>query len=611
VALVVTALCGAWTIVLLSYGGFDAEIFGIKITTHEPLRPMAFTFVAFVVYATASGVTRMIARARAILAVTTDATDRMDDRLIAAALVMFVVAAGVAYGSKAAGGSDSYGYISEAELWLSGHLTISEPWIREVPWPGAEYTFAPLGYHHGPDRTTIVPVYSPGLPILMALAKRLAGQCAIFWVVPLSGGVLALATFGIGRRLGQSRDGVIAAWLVVTSPTFLFMLMAPMTDVPVAAAWAIVFWSLLGGTIGSSLLAGLSAALAVLIRPNLVPMVTLPALWLVMNVWRSPVGARSRRMWQLALFFVGLAPGIMAVAALNRLWYGSPVRSGYGTLDAIFAWSNVLPNLKNYAAWFVKTQTPLATLGLVALFIPTAWLWPRVTNRFTLVIFGLFVLAMWAEFSVYEVFDAWWYLRFLLPCWPFIMLGLATVLRLPARSGTMAGRLVTAAIVVALGLHGVRLAAQENVFDLQRGENKYPSVANVVRQRTDPNAVILSGLHSGSVRYYGGRMTMVYFNIDRPWLDRVVTWLAANGAHPYALLEEWEIKEFHERFSPLNVVGRLEMPPVFRYEDGAKIYFFDLLRPAGSAEPDEVIIEPAGPVTCQPPAPPPTLVFKH
>ena len=33
----------------------------------------------------------------------------------------------------------------------------------------------------------------------------------------------------------------------------LFMLMAPMTDVPVAAAWAISFWCLLGDGLGSAI----------------------------------------------------------------------------------------------------------------------------------------------------------------------------------------------------------------------------------------------------------------------------------------------------------------------------------------------------------------------
>ena len=60
-----------------------------------------------------------------------------------------------------------------------------------------------------------------GLPLLMAGFKAIAGPCAIFWVVPICGGVLALASYAIGRPI----VGLAAAWLVATSPTQLFMLM--------------------------------------------------------------------------------------------------------------------------------------------------------------------------------------------------------------------------------------------------------------------------------------------------------------------------------------------------------------------------------------------------
>ena len=62
--------------------------------------------------------------------------------LIAAA----VVAAGVHWNSNTAGGSDSYGYVSQADLWLKGDLTVEQPWVASIPWPDAGRSFAPLGY---------------------------------------------------------------------------------------------------------------------------------------------------------------------------------------------------------------------------------------------------------------------------------------------------------------------------------------------------------------------------------------------------------------------------------------------------------------------------------
>jgi hypothetical protein len=66
----------------------------------------------------------------------------------------------------------------------------------------------------------------------MALFKAVAGQCAMFWVVPVWGSLLVLATYAIGRRIGRPAVGLAAAWLVATSATMLFMVMAPMSDVP-------------------------------------------------------------------------------------------------------------------------------------------------------------------------------------------------------------------------------------------------------------------------------------------------------------------------------------------------------------------------------------------
>jgi hypothetical protein len=84
-----------------------------------------------------------------------------------------------------------------------------------------------------------VPTYPPGLPLLMALEKTVAGACAVFWISPVAGRLLVLATYGVGRRVGTPVVGVVAAWLTATSPTVLFAIMQPMSDIPVAAAWAI------------------------------------------------------------------------------------------------------------------------------------------------------------------------------------------------------------------------------------------------------------------------------------------------------------------------------------------------------------------------------------
>jgi hypothetical protein len=74
--------------------------------------------------------------------------------LIAAA----VFALALSYGSFVAGGSDSYGYVSQARLWARGTPITHEPLIAQVTWNDADKTFAPLGYRPGREPGTIVPV---------------------------------------------------------------------------------------------------------------------------------------------------------------------------------------------------------------------------------------------------------------------------------------------------------------------------------------------------------------------------------------------------------------------------------------------------------------------
>lgn len=145
------------------------------------------------------------------------------------------------------------------------------PWVAQAPWPQKEWTFSPLGYRpvERSGEWASVPIYSPGLPLLMAAAKLVGGQCAQFALVPLFGGVAVLATYGLGRRLGSSLAGLIAAWFVATSPVVLGMVMEPLTDVPVMAMWALAFYFLFGDGVLSAFAAGPLAALAILIRPNL------------------------------------------------------------------------------------------------------------------------------------------------------------------------------------------------------------------------------------------------------------------------------------------------------------------------------------------------------
>ncbi len=480
---------------------------------------------------------------------------RNDDRYSVGAglLAALLVAICLAWSTRVAAGADAYGYVSQADLWLRGDLFIDQSFAADVPWPMARWTFTPLGYRPEVDGYRIVPAYAPGLSLLMAAAKRVAGQCAVFWVVPLAAGILVLATFSIGRSIGQPPFVALgAAWLVATSPTVLFMSMAPMSDVPAAAGWAVAVGLILKDGVMPASAAGLAAGIAILIRPNLAPLAAILLAWLLLR----------RRFMPAAAFFTVTALGAIAIALVNTRLYGSPLKSGYDLAGA-FSGDYVLPNIGRYGSWLIQAETPLAIAGL-------CWLaWSR---RWFLLGFAA---AVWANYLIYVPWDAWWYLRFLLPSWPMMAVGTAMVVsRLPAR-------LVPVAFA-ALGIWAVGQAWQRGAFAEAAGESKYVEVARVVESLTDERAVVISAQHSGTLRYYAGRWTLRWDVGDLAWLDRTVDWLAANGRHVYLLLEEPEIEALRAKAAGTSVVARVDWNPIVSFRGGA-VKLFDAVNRQRSA----------------------------
>jgi hypothetical protein len=513
---------------------------------------------------------------------------------LAAGLAGLIALAGLTWNTRVAAGADAYGYVSQADLWLRGDLHIDQSFGATVPWPMARWTFTPLGYRPEPDGYRIVPAYPPGLPLLMAAAKAIAGHCALFWVVPLSGAVLVLATYFIGRRIGRPLVGLAAAWVVATSPTLLFMLMAPMSDVPAAAAWAVAVACVLGATPAAALGGGVAAAIAILVRPNLVPIAAVLFVW----IW-------SRHHRRAALMFLIPAMGGAAVVALiNARLYGSPLRSGHDLTDG-YALAYIWPNLQRYVGWFLSAENPFAIAGLVALILPAAALWPARARRDARWLLAACAAVVWISYLFYVPWDAWWYLRFLLPSWPMMAIGIASLAAAIAHASGQRWRPVVLAGLAVVGVAGVVQAGRRAAFDVARGEAKYVEVARAVESITGPDDVIISAQHSGSIRYYAGRLTLRWDVGDPAWLDRTVDWLASHGHHPYFVVEEAEIATLREKYGAANASARLDWTPMVSFRDGAVTMFDAINREPGAAA---VLQTPIGAVhDCPPPRPAPAL----
>jgi hypothetical protein len=220
----------------------------------------------------------------------------------------------------------------------------------------------------------------------------------------------------------------------------------------------------------------------------------------------------------------------------------------------------------------------------------------------------LFVVGVWGIYCAWLVFDLWWFTRFLLSSWPFIMLGVGSVAVAAYRYRGRNVRALVVLFVLALAFFQIDFAREQDTFGTRLGRRRFVGVARLVARTTDRNSVILSIDHSGSLRYYGGRMTIMLGGIQDGTLDTVVEWLEAHGAHPYLAVEEWELAELKRRFAGSRTLGALDVPPVAVYEWGGKMRLFDLAVPLVPAR--KTLVESVtdiGPTAV--PVAPPGLVF--
>jgi hypothetical protein len=263
----VAGALAVWAVVLKLTGGLDLRPAGIPFRTTDWFRPAVVAVLLLAIW-----IVRFPRSAVRAIDSIVALTNRIAP-LLAIGFAIGTLIVGLRFGTYVAGGADSYGYLSEARLWLAGDLIVPQPFTQDLPWPEQDETFSPLGYRPWRVPGAMVPRYSPGLPILMALAARVVGECGFYLITPILGAFAIWLTYLLGAQTGSRMAGVGAAGLLATSPVFVFMLLSPMTDVPVMpffAAALILAWSKVRA---HAFWTGLALSGAIMIRPNLAPVV--------------------------------------------------------------------------------------------------------------------------------------------------------------------------------------------------------------------------------------------------------------------------------------------------------------------------------------------------
>ena len=479
------------------------------------------------------------------------------------ALLAAVTAAviGLRWGTYAAGGSDSSCYALMADAFAAGTLQPTSHLAGQVPWPDAAKTFTPGGFVASESNPSAsAPVCAPGFSVLLAPLIVIGGADAMFILTPIAGGLLVWLTFVAGSAVGGPLAGAMASLLIAASPAMLYQVVQPMNDVTTAALWMATFTALIRRRWA---LAGLCCGVALLVRPNLLPLAMVAGIYVAAA---SGPGIRG-----ISRFAIAAAPFGILVLWLNNGLYGSPFRTGYGQLGHLFGFSSVPVNAANYLGWLVETHTPFPLLAVAAPFAVA-----REKRGGAVLALGL-IAATCVVYLFYTPFDDWSYLRFLLPAIA-LMTVMASVVVVQVMGRVLPGRSATSTLAAALAtgaiaLFCVRVAADRLAFNLKSLEQRYRSAGIVVRDRLPQGAVVLSVWDSGAVRFHGRKEALTWAGLDPAWLDRSVSWLDARGHPPYILVESWEEPEFRNRFGGRSDIGKLDWPP--KYEVDRVVRIFD------------------------------------
>jgi hypothetical protein len=573
--LILSAALLVWAALVLATGGIQWRIAGVLFRSRDPGRVLLLFDVLVLVQALlfprefASDIDRAAALVR-----------RGAPWLATVAAALLAIH-GLVYGSFTAGGADAYGYVSQAYGWASGHLPRAYDLPLSLPFPSSDLIQTPLGYRPGPQPHTMVPNYAPGLPLLMAAAILSAGAIGPYLIVPACAALFVWFTFLLGRRAAGPTAGLIAAILVATSPVVLFQNLWPMSDVPAGALWTGAIVAALGSSRRSAALSGLCTAIGLFVRPNLLLLVLVPFGQVVFS-------ARGReRVVRALLFCAPIVPVVLAVAALNAMWFGSPFRSGYGRTADLYSLGSVWPNLQRYPVWLWQSQSPwivFAALSVIAAVRPAAG---RPAVRLAWILFTATVLCYIAYFH----FDAWWYLRFLLPGLGAFFVLVAVGLTIFARRMPQPwGRVAAVVILFLMVKHATAYAVRERVFGpLKSGDHRYADVGDFVGRTLPENAVVFTMQHSGTIRFYGGRLTLRYDFLDMDWADRAPAELERLGLHPYLAIDDWEVPYVQMQFK-LPTEQALPWPHVARMRENGGVTIYDLATEGPRVRP--VALEP-------------------
>lgn len=432
------------------------------------------------------------------------------------------------------GGSDNSGYFNEARLFAQGRIYTPMRTLAGIPPDSAtRFLYVPLGFRPAGDGTArLVPTYPPGLPLLLVPAARIAGWDHAGDMILLMHSLAGIAlVFALGRICGLPGPwSLVGAAVLAASPLYLITSLQALSDVP-ATVWAtaavIAAMKSREGRLWA-LASGVCISVGFLVRPSNF-LIALPVV--------LAVGISPRRLLLVAL---GSLPGVASWMAINHFAYGDALQSGYGAIGNEFHAALIPGTLAYCARWLPLLLSPIVIVAPAILAFLR--LWPRVAA----------VLAAWAAafiafYAPYRwTHEQWWFLRFLLPAAPaLIVAGLAVThhwaeLAKGRYPGYVRRLLPALVLVAAVGVEVGQTAPLREARAVGHGERKYGRISKWLNAHIPGNSAIVVSQASGALFYFTDFTLLRYEQMDPLVSERVRAAAQSEGRPLYAVLFPFE-----------------------------------------------------------------------
>jgi len=479
--------------------------------------------------------------------------------------------------------ADTVGYIMAGRQLASGEGLSYTP----HPDPAKSPFFSMFAFQIRSQDGRMLLGFPPGFPLLLG-AGALVSEAGMYFVVPLFAiaGLLLLYLMG-WRWSRQPWTGVWAALLLLTAADYTFFGTDAWSGIPamVLISGGILLFGLSREEerpFPSRILLSLAAAL-LLIFSLFIRYANITFLLAIGIAELLTARRRFFQQWRRRFPFYGfLLAGGLGILLFNALYYGGPLLTSYSPENgwytfAPFSFSYALgPSpINGYSLIEAGTSLWRNFPGLILL-APAGWFWLK-EKRLLSVLAVCFSVGLYA---VYAFAPADVNSRFLIPVFPFIVLGIAqgiTALgtRLPAAWMRWAG---SAALLLVI-LWGVP-AQLDALQQRNTAAANYVHVVENAASLTPEDAVIMSYALNDSLIMYGNRTVLNYRRIPQydPEQEKIrydlyagcltflVDELLANGRPVYFIVDQ--VPSIYETLPLLESTYSLqtihEQPQIFQ-----------------------------------------------